>query len=294
MSTRLSPGELIALFKKELDDETMSQKLTRNPITNSTAHLTVGIKDHMGHFILADEAIDLLFDITTRSGLVYMSHTQDPEHARRMVRLAKGRPLHLAHANAAGCGTHSDGFDGMREVLSLVDEQNITAEFVSSMLLENRGRRDGLKIHKKAQELAYKALQDGKVDIIISDGQSDATMKGFGNTSDNIPCIFTLARLGVLSLAEAVASMTCNPARLMSKRTGNPFFENHLGHLAKGALANITVADPQSQMAVFTIVNGTPVAFDGNLVREGFSAGCLVSRHGFSKRTGVGDLALYN
>jgi imidazolonepropionase-like amidohydrolase len=248
----------------------------------------------MGHFILADEAIDLLFDVTSRAGLVYMSHTQDPEHTRRMALLSKGRPLHLAHATAAGCGTHSDGFRGLADVLALVDGENITAEFVSSMLLENRGRRDGLKIQEKAQELAYRALSDRKVDIIISDGQSAATMKGFGNTGDNLPCIFTLARLGVLPLDEAVASMTCNPAGLMSKRTGNPFFENSLGHIAKGAIANVTVADPLSEAAVYTIVNGTLVAFDGNLVREGFSAGCLVSKHGFSKRTGVGDLALYD
>jgi dihydroorotase len=293
LGTSLSPGEMVALFKQELDDKTMSQKLTRNAITNSTAHLTVGIKDHMGHFIMADEAINSIFEITSRAGLVYMSHTQDPEHARRMVKLSKGRALHLAHATAAGCGTHADGPEGMTDVLSLIDGENITAEFVSSMLLENRGRRDGLKIHPKAQEHAYKALQDGKVTIIISDGQSGSTMKGFGNTGDNIPCIFTLARLKVLSLSAAVATMTCNPAQLLAKRTGNSFFENSLGHLAKGAIANVTVADPLNQAAIYTIVNGKVVAFDGNLVREGFASGALVSRHGLSDRTGVGDLALY-
>jgi dihydroorotase len=294
LGTQLSVGELVALFKKELDDETMSQKLTRNAITNSTAHLTVGIKDHMGHFILADEAIDAVYEVTSKAGLVFMSHTQDPEHARRMVQLSRGRPLHLAHATAAGCGTHGNGFDAMRDVLSLLDDENITAEFVSSMLLQNRGRRDGLRIQAQAQELAYQALRDGRVNIIISDGQSGATMKGFGSTSDNLPCIFTLARLGVLSLNEAVATMTCNPAKLLAKRTGNPFFENHLGHLGQGAIANITVADPISQSAVYTIVNGVLVAFEGNLVREGFSAGRLVSRGGYSRRSGVGDLALYD
>lgn len=293
LGASLAPSELIALFSNTLDDTTKSQKLTRNAITNSTAHLTVGIKDHMGHFIMADEAIDSLFEITSKAGLVYMSHTQDPQHAQRMAQLSKGRPLHLAHATAAGCGTHADGFTGMKDVLALLAHQNITAEFVSSMLLENRGRRDGLKIQEKAQHLAYQALQDGKVNIIVSDGQSGATMKGFGSTSDNLPCIFSLARLGVLSLAEAVAAMTCNPARLLTERTGNPFFQNSLGHLAQGALANITVADPHTQAAVYTVVNGTLVAFDGNLIREGYAAGCLVSRFGFARRSGVGDLALY-
>ncbi|MDK2981089.1 MAG: dihydroorotase [Chloroflexota bacterium] len=293
LASQLDKGELIAMFRGELDDDILAQKMTRNAITNSTAHLTIGIKDHMGHFILPDAAIEQLFDVTTQVGLVFMSHTQDPEHAQRMARLSKGRPLHLAHATAAGCGTHTDGLAGMQAVLDLVDGKAITAEFVSSMLLPNRGRRDGLKIAPKAQELAYRALQEGLVKVIISDGQSGATMKGFGNTADNLPCLFTLEKLGILSLPQAIACMTCNTAELLSRRTGNAFFEEELGHLAVGARANLTVADPLSQSAVYTIVNGQPVAFEGNLIREGFSAGCLVSRAGFSARTGVGDLALY-
>ncbi len=293
LGAQLDAAELIALFQKELDDESMAQKLTRNAITNSTAHLTIGIKDHMGHFIMSDEAIDSLFEITCKAGLVYMSHTQDPEHARRMARLSKGRPLHLGHATAAGCGTHMDAVEGMREVLSLVDGETITAEFVSSMLLPNRGRRDGLKIDTKAQELSFRALQEGKVKVIISDGQSGSTMKGFGNTADNLPCLFTLEKSGIISLMDAVACMTSHTAQLLSKRTGNPFFEQKLGHLGIGAFANVTVADPLSQSAIYTIVNGLPVAFEGNLIREGFSAGCLASRFGFSQRVGVGDLALY-
>lgn len=234
LGASLSQDELVALFRRELDQAVLAQKLSRNAITNSTAHLTVGIKDHMGHFIMPDDAIDTVFEVTAQAGLVYMSHTQDPEHAQRMARLSKGRPLHLAHATAAGCGTHGDGEVAMRAVLALIDGESVTAEFVSSMLLENRGRRDGLKIQPAAQELAYKALQDGKVRIIISDGQSGSTMKGFGSTTDNLPCIFTLARLGVLSLPDAVATMTCNPAALLSQRTGNAFFAGSLGQLGGG------------------------------------------------------------
>jgi len=293
LGSSMDTQDLITLFNGQSEDKLLAQKLSRNAVTNSTAHLTIGIKDHMGHFILPDETIEKLYQITSKAGLVFMSHTQDPEHARRMVHLSKGRPLHLGHATAAGCGTHADGSVGMAEVIGLLDHEMITAEFVSSMLLESRGRSDGMKIVPHAQELAYKALQSGKVDIIVSDGQSGSTMKGFGNTRDNIPCIFTLAKLGVLPLLSAVAAMTCNPARLLSQRTGNPYFRNKLGHLAPGALASITVADPHSQEAVYTIVNGRIVAFDGNLVRGSFSAGGLVSKFGMSMRIGVGDLTLY-
>lgn len=294
LATSLDRDELIALFQKSLDPDTMAQKLTRNGITNATSHQTVGVKDHMGHFIMTDKHIDLIYEITAQAGLIYMSHTQDPEHAVRMAALSRGRPLHLAHATAAGCGTHGDPVRAMQSVLDLIDNEVITAEFVSSMLLEYRGKRDGLKIDPKAQELALRALQDGKVNIIISDGQSGSTMKGFGDTADNLPCLFSLAERGVLSLSDSVATMTQNPAALLSKRLRCDFFENKLGHLGKDACANITIADPLSQKAVYTITNGIPVAFEGNLIREGFCAGGLISKFGLTRRPGVGDLALYS
>lgn len=293
LGSMLSPKELIALFSGNLEDDRKAEKLTRNTITNSTANLTVGIKDHMGHFLMSDEKIDTLFEITSQANLIYMSHTQDPEHAQRMARLSKGRPLHLGHATAAGCGTHGDPVESIQRVLDLVDHETITAEFVSSMLQESRGRRDSMRMDPKAQELAFRALSNGLVDIIVSDGQSGATMKGFGDTRDNLSCLFTMADLGVLSLPDSVATMTVNPARFLSKRLNNPFFETCLGHLGVGALANITVADPFNKEAVFTLVNGQIVAFEENLVRENQSAGCLVSKIGFTKRPGVGDLALY-
>ena len=293
LGSSLDTHELTALFTKTLEPDVMSQRLTRNAITNSTAHLVVGIKDHMGHFIMPDEKIDLLFEVTAQSNLIYMSHTQDPEHAKRMTFLSRGRPLHLAHATAAGCGIHGDPVKGFKAVMDLVDGENITAEFVSSMLCKNRGRRDGMKIHLDAQALAYRALQDRKVKIIISDGQSSATMKGFGNTADNLPCLFTLAEQEVLSLSDAVATMTQHPAAFLSQRLGAPFFAEKCGHLAPGAYANITVADPLSQRAIYTIVNSALAAFEGSLVREGFGAGCLVSKYGFSPQSGVGLLPLY-
>ena len=107
----------------------------------------------------------------------------------------------------------------MQAVIDLIGD-NVTAEFVTTMLREGRGSREGLQIPKDAQELAYDALASKKVGILISDGQNDATMKGFGDTRDNIPAIVELAEMGVLSLSDAVATMTCNPAELLAKKIG--------------------------------------------------------------------------
>lgn len=85
----MSTEELIRMFKGEIDEDILADKMTRNSITNTTAALTVGIKDHMGHFIMSDENIDKIYEITSKAKLLYMSHTQDPEHAERIAALSK-------------------------------------------------------------------------------------------------------------------------------------------------------------------------------------------------------------
>ena len=80
LGTQMSVDELIRMFKGEIDADTLSTKMTRNGITNTTAALTVGIKDHMGHFIMSDENIDKIYEITSKANLIYMLQRQDVEH----------------------------------------------------------------------------------------------------------------------------------------------------------------------------------------------------------------------
>lgn len=294
LGTCLSVDEIIAMFKGELPAEVAATKMTRNAITNTTAPFAIGIKDHMGHFIMSDENIDKIYEITSKAGLVYMSHTQDPYHAQRLVSLSKGRPIHLAHATAAGCGTHMGAAEGMKAVIDLVDGETVTAEFVTTMLREGTGSLEGLQLPRESQKLAYDALESKKVKILISDGQNDATMKGFGDTRDNIPAIIELAQMGVLSLSDAVATMTANPTELIAKRTHNPFFTEKVGHLGAGALANITVIDPKDKLATYTIVNGQIVSFENRAVRRNQGAGGWISKYGMLKRTGVGDCVMFS
>ena len=294
LGTRMSVEELIKMFRGELDADTLSTKMTRNGITNTTAALTVGIKDHMGHFIMTDENIEKIFEITSKANLIYMSHTQDPEHAERLVALSKGRPLHLAHATAAGCGSHTGAAEGMKRVIDLINGDNISGEFVTTMLRAGRGSREGLQLPKESQVLAYDALHSGKVKILISDGQNQATMKGFGDTRDNIPAIIELAQEGVLTLSQSVATMTCNPVELIAKRTANSWWTEKIGHLGVGALANITVVDMDDKLATYTIVNGEIVSFENRAVRRNCGAGGWISKFGMVRKTGVGELAMFS
>ncbi|MBU5424860.1 amidohydrolase family protein [Tissierella pigra] len=294
LSTMLSVEELIKLYKGELDEETASSRMTRNSITNTTAPLVVGIKDHMGHFIMSDENIEKIFEITSKAKLLYMTHTQDPAHAIRLVELSKGRSLHLGHTTAAGCGTHMDAVEGMKTVIDLCKNENVTGEFVTTMLRQGGGSREGLILPKKSQELSYEALEKGIVDVLISDGQNDATMKGFGDTRDNIPAILELSEMGVLSLSKSVATMTSNPAKLVAEKTGNDWWTEKIGHLGKGALANITVINMDVKSAVYTMVNGEVVGFENRAVRRGSGAGGFVSKFGMVRRIGVGDLVMFS
>lgn len=66
--------------------------------------------------------------------------------ADRLVGLSKGRPIHLAHATAAGCGTHTGAAEGMQRVIDLVDGDVVTAEFVTTMLREGKGSLEGLQL----------------------------------------------------------------------------------------------------------------------------------------------------
>lgn len=293
LSSRLDVDELIQLYNGTLDDSIASDKMSRNAVTITTAPLTIGIKDHMGHFIMSDENIDKIYEITDKANLVYMSHTQDPEHSQRIYSLSKGRHIHLGHTNAAGCGSHMDSVEGMKAVIDLCKNDNVSGEFVTTMLRPNLGCREGLKMTKESQELCFEALADGIVKILISDGQNDATMKGFGDTRDNISAILELAENGVLSLSDSIATMTSNPAKLIGGITKNDTWQNKIGNLSVKSLANITLIDPKNKKATYTIVNGEVVAFEGRNVRRGNGAGGFISKFGFTKKIGVGHLAMY-
>ncbi len=295
IGTMMSTDDLIRYFKGECDEETVYSKFTRNAVGGTTANLIMGIKDHMGHFIMSDENIDKLFEVTSKANLVYMSHTQDPEHTMRMVRLSKGRPLHLGHASAAGCGSHMPGKEAMDIVVGLIkDNENVSGEFVTSMMRVCRGHHEGLLIEPEAQKVCYDALEKGIVDIMISDGQGDGTMKGFGDTRDNVPALFELVDLGVLDMSRSIATMTCNPAARIAKLTNNPWWSEKIGNLGVGALGNVTIINPLTRLPLYVLVNGEIVSFEGRIVRRGNGAGGWMSKFGMLRNTGVGDLCLQN
>ncbi len=294
MGCRLSVDELVALFKGELTEEVAFEKMTRNPVTFATAPLIVGLKDHMGHFIASDELLDGLFEVSSRAGLIFMSHAQDPAHSERLAELSNGRPLHLTHCTAAGSGSHGDAQESLQRIVDLLKQPHISGDLMTAHLRPGLGNREGILIDRAAQQIAYEALADGTVEVLVSDGQCDATMKGFGDTRDNIPAILELADEGVLSLSRAVATMTSNVAGLIARLTHEDWWTRELGHLGEGARANITVVDPHDKQPTFVFVNGVMAAMEKRPVRAANGAGGWVTKFGILDRTGVGDLAAFS
>lgn len=292
VASRSSVAEKIAFFNGTLGDERAAQGITRNRICNTTAPLAIGIKDHMGHFLLSDEHLDELYEITSRTGLVFMSHTQDHRHSERVVNLSKGRPIHLGHATAIW-GSHGDPEEAMRLIVELAKRPHVTAEFVTSHLRYYRGGWDGILMPPKAQKIAYEALEKGICKVLVSDGQMASTMKGFGDTRDDVGCLIELDEMGVLPLSKAIACMTANPAEMLAKKTGQDWWTKELGHLGKGARANITVMNKKSKLATMTLVNGMVAGLEDRDIREAYGAGGWVTRFGILERTGVGDLAIW-
>lgn len=292
LGARLGTDELVRLFQGTLPAELKVKKLSKNPIVNGTAQYVIGIKEHMGHFLLPDDRIRQIYEITDQARLMFMSHTQDVEHTMHLCGLAGGRRLHLGHANAAGCAPHGDPVEAMREIIKILENPSFTGEFVTTMLRENRGSLEGLRMHPRARELALEALEAGKVKVLVSDGQNQSVMKGFGDTRDNIPCIVELTESGVLKRMEAVALMTSNPASLLAERTGNEEWKR-FGHAGKGAYANLIVVCPEVKRAAYVFTNGKLVSFEKRYLRSAGKAGFWVSRFGVRKEMGIGDMPIY-
>ncbi|MDQ7820191.1 MAG: amidohydrolase family protein [Armatimonadota bacterium] len=294
LGTRASVSQLIAYFRGELAGPEQAQVITRNPITNATGSLVVGLKDHMGHWILSDDDLEACFQITSAARLLFMSHCQDPEHAERVVRASRGRTVLLTHATAAASGTHGNPVESLQRVLALARTHPwIRVDFTTAHLRPSRGLRDGLLIDARAQVLALQAVADRRCLLLTSDGPCNATMKGFGDVRENVPCLLELAERGVLSLADAVATMTWHPARFLSEVTGEGWWTRDLGHLGPGARANVVLIEPRARRVVMTIVNGRIAAFEGRPLRTSYGAGRWVTRTGLM-RLGVGDLPLFS
>ena len=273
-------------MRGEMPEDVALQKISRSRITVRTAPLAIGIKDHQAHFILSEEKMKTIAHIAAKSNLLLMSHAQCPSYAQEMVKWAEGNHLHLGHTDAVA----TSGIEAYESVLEMIkDNENVTGELTTTLLRRSRGDRDGIIISEEAKALSLEALKEGIITILISDGPSHS-VKGFGDTKDNIPAIMDLIEDGILDPSGAFATMTTNPARLMAEVTGKSWWPKELGSLGEGTRADIVVINPIEREVVYTFVAGEMVAFEGRIIRKSYGAGGWVTRFGIIPQMGVGEL----
>ncbi len=102
---------------------------------------------------------------------------------------------------------------------------------------------------QRDKEALRKGLTENGIDAICSDHQPhelDAKLAPFAVTEPGISALETLLPLtlrlvdeGVLSLPQAIAQVTCNPARILGL--------TELGQLGAGAAADLCIIDPDAQ-----------------------------------------------
>ncbi len=192
--------------------------------------------------------------ISTRLGLPGVPKAAEEVMVARdliLAELTRGR-LHIAHVSTAGSvrlirQAKRMGIDVTCETaphyFTLTDES--VQEFNTNCKMNPPLRCD------EDLEAIKEALADGTIDIIASDHaphESDAKNVEFIKAANGIigletalPLTLTLVHQGILTLKDAIAKLTINPARALGLPKGT---------LKVGADADITIIDPDEEWVV--------------------------------------------
>jgi len=204
-------------------------------------------------------------------GIISESHLAPYNGASGAV--ASGRPIDEVTNNCLRMAGYPDDLDGLESALrdgyaavNVLEEDRMVRLTGMDALAEWRrlGGDCGLSfpVNRRTTALAcaIETRSGGEgvdreflVDALASDGgawRNELLLRG-------IP----LVQFGALSLAELVAKISYNPARMFG-------FERK-GHLRPGADADITLVDPEKRIARATIVSGQIIARDGRVMGRG-------------------------
>ena len=163
-----------------------------------------------------------------------------------------GSRLHLAHISTAGSvalirEAKRRGIPVSAETaphyLTLTEELISTFDTVYKVNPPLRSSRD--------VEAVKAGLADGTIDVIASDHAPHSSVEkdlefeyaanGMIGLESTLPLILRIMREGVLTPLEAVAKVSCNPARVLAI----PF-----GALHKGKAADLTLIDPEIKYTI--------------------------------------------
>ncbi len=192
--------------------------------------------------------------VSTRLGLRGIPRAAEEIMVARDILLAEltRSRLHLAHISTAGSVSlireaKKRGIAVSAETaphyLTLTDELISTFDPVYKVNPPLRSSED--------VEAIKAGLADGTIDVIASDHAPHSTVEkdlefeyaanGMIGLESTLPLILRIMREGVLTPLEAVAKLSCNPARILAI----PF-----GALRKGKAADLTLIDPEIKYTI--------------------------------------------
>jgi dihydroorotase len=192
--------------------------------------------------------------VSTRLGLRGIPRAAEEIMVVRDILLAEltRSRLHLAHISTAGSVSlireaKRRGIAVSAETaphyLTLTDELISTFDPVYKVNPPLRSSED--------VEAIKTGLADGTIDVIASDHAPHSTVEkdlefeyaanGMIGLESTLPLILRIMREGVLTPLEAVAKLSCNPARILAI----PF-----GALRKGKAADLTLIDPEVKYTI--------------------------------------------
>ena len=235
--------------------------------------------------------------MSTVLGLKGIPRAAEESMVERDIALARefGSKVHIAHVSTAGSV----------EIIRRAKDQGVkvTCETAPHYFTLTEGAVEGYNTNAKINpplrteedvKAIVKGLKDGTIDVLATDHAphlleekkvefKDAA-SGIVGFETALPLILTeLVDTGVLTLSKAIEKLTCNPAKVLSRK---------LGTLKTGYPGNITVIDPKKAVtvntasflsksrnspydgwklkgaAVATIVAGKLVMKDGSIVKK--------------------------
>lgn len=163
-----------------------------------------------------------------------------------------GARLHIAHVSSAGSveSIRTAKKRGVKVTCETCPHYFTLTEDV--VIGYNTNAKVNPPLRTKEDVKAIKVgLKDGTIDIIASDHAPHAVHEkeiefdyasfGMIGLETSLPLILNLVREGVLTLNDAIAKASINPARLFKLKKGT---------LSEGADADITIIDPESEWVV--------------------------------------------
>ena len=163
-----------------------------------------------------------------------------------------GARLHIAHVSSAGSveSIRTAKKRGVKVTCETCPHYFTLTE--DAVIGYNTNAKVNPPLRTKEDVKAIKeGLKDGTIDIIASDHAPHAVHEkeiefdyasfGMIGLETSLPLILNLVREGVLTLKDAIAKATINPARLLKLKKGT---------LSEGADADITIIDPESEWVV--------------------------------------------